>query len=312
VNTQQQLPLNFNTFGDVGVVFSHAYSNLFAQSCAAWAQHSAKPWNEVLAEHMNPSYLWFSSVYSLHQSFGLPVADVFEVWKRLRLAFTEPLLAKDEIPKGVDERSQMLSLFAHDQQHAFKRFANHALNCVSYGPFDEEQLEFLSQNCARGVELGCGSGYLVDVLRKRGLDVIGIDSNAYKAIDGDGSDKSPGIMDMCPWSDRLRGENCLIQGDETTLADYATDRNLIISWPMPGSSFPFHALKAFREAGGKRFFFKLGGLVGTYGGSQPSPESGQGLLKFFEEIGTYWGPSENAPKYNPLHLFNNLWCFDLA
>jgi hypothetical protein len=300
---------NFDLFGPVGIVFTIAYRNNWGLMEGIWKQNFGTSLSSVLPQFFTQSHFWHMTFKALEGPFRLPSGNAERTWHKFRHAFSIPLIEWSRIDTRDTSYLNFNSFIGNMTTQPQIQFTNRCLCGVSYGPFNTDQLEYMDRECKNGFELGAGSGYLIDVLRSRGLNVIGVDSNVYKQQAGGSLDA--GIMYGGMWSTRLIGDGFLKEADESEVASMSKDRTLIISWPMPGSDFPYKALKAYREAGGKKFIFKLGGLIGTYAGSKPTAQAGLDILNFFDEIGTHWGPAKTCPEFDALMVHNNLWSFEI-
>jgi SAM-dependent methyltransferase len=194
------------------------------------------------------------------------------------------------------------------------RDQRYLMNGISYGPFTEAQLRFVVEHHPRLLEIGCGSGYAISILRERGVDAIGIDPGSYRNLNlEDGS--SADILHSYEWSAQLLEAGALLQGSVELIAEHSEDRTLLISWAEPGSRWPTDAVEAFRAAGGKRLLLKLGGFVGVHFSPDPgyrAPENpGLNIVAFFEEIAKWWQQSRKSPEWIPELFENNLLSFEL-
>ena len=96
------------------------------------------------------------------------------------------------------------------------------------------------------VEIGAGSGYWAMCLASMGADVAAFD----RRVPGDGE----------PWD--ITGKNqwfddvwfTVDEGDDSC-AGFYPDRALLICWPPLDDPMAFHALRAYRDAGGRTVIF---------------------------------------------------------
>ncbi|MCB0324346.1 MAG: hypothetical protein KDD69_12270 [Bdellovibrionales bacterium] len=264
----------------------------------------------------HPSGFWADRLMTLSQAFGgVRVEEFPAFWAAFAQVFRPALQDGRTLfgdMSGVLARAKVNQARATAQ--AATRHLRLQLQGICYGPYTERQLMFLKENHKRIVELGSGTGYLLSVLRARGIDAIGIEPGAYRAtslLDG----SLPQIDNAYDWSKALHEEGALLRGSTELLPEHAAGRSLLLSWPEPGSLWPVEAIRIYREHGGKRLLLKLGGYVGLHfspdPGYRPPVHPGANIRAFFEELAKFWSQSERSPDWEPELLENNLWSFEV-
>ncbi len=316
----------FNSFGSFGPCFTMAERHIRAQFEAGWREMKGRtdptlPDLEQALAMFDPTAFWVGPFLGLRDHFHVPENTMRSRWNDFRSLF-RPQLGQLEAMLGDPHRRKVCGAIARLESLLHQNTVADSLRSVTrlvcFGPYDELQMEYIARHHPAVVEMAAGSGYLIRTLRQRGVDAVGIESNAYDFGTDDRQNRQ-GVLDMFEWTAALITAGHLIRGSVERLPDLAKDRTLLLSWPEPGSRFPVEALEAYRAAGGKRLLFKLGGFIGVLsrGGTQPVDttnyrRTGTNCEAFFEALNRHWGPpSGPAPPYQPLMFFNNLWAFEL-
>ena len=309
---------SFRNFGSYGAMFDVLAANFDDLTQLHWQNRRQVPAisplpdeSEVFAEQvklLDRSSVWLNSIVALTQ-FGLPREDLSELWSRLAPAVVSEPESFEVImaPDRAGWRTNHQNLF---QIHSIARYSQSGSAMLKvtdpfcFGPFSNGQLEYLKRHHPRLFDWGGGSGYLVSTLIEHGIDARGYDSNDYRQR----SSAEAAKIEPFPWTEGL-----VATGRYSITAPLVIDpdETLGMFWPAPGSGFPGTVLKAFRESGGRRFLFKLGGYVGVRENTSANKKlSLTNIMGFLAELGAHWLPAAVKPPFDPSMFFNNLYAFE--
>lgn len=315
---------SYGSFGPLGQQFTDAYDGIWREFKRLWDEHrttgrGVPEFEAAIRAAATPSGFWLDAMIALGHHFNaMTVASLLDFWPLYQRCFQPSLAAGQTISADTGrimlagELNRCRITAAKTPQFEAPRLM---LNAVSYGPFTEEQLVHINAYHPKLLEGACGSGYLIQVLRNRPrpVDAIGFDLNVYQA--GTASGVTVGITEALPWTEELASQDLLQRGGIELIPVLCPGRTLLISYPEPGGEFAVDALRAFREAGGRRFLFKVGGFIGRHtdltGTYTPPENPGRNIRDFFEELAKYWGPARQVPAWVPGLYENNLLDFEL-
>ena len=314
----------FNRFGPMGNLFTELSTGVWEALEAAYAARNAEfgaPNARTFVERqMTPGGVMLDRLMALQAHFGLETDDLMKTWPLLARCFAPqptPLQQLVADQGNLVKRAEFNTLRQRVLLQPGIQALRMQLNPVSYGPFTEPQLDYLARHHRSTVEVGAGSATAVAAFRAAGIDAIGLEPGNYQiAVWTPGAEEPQRIeiTQAFDWTRDLLAAGHLLKASVEALTAEMAKRTLVISWPEGGSKFPQEAVSRYRELGGARLLFKIGGFIGRHEspdpGYVPPRNPGKNIWAFFEELAKYWGPPRQQVPYEPKLFENDLWEFE--
>ena len=310
--------VDYSGFGEFGPVFQNLFAKIRETATARWSRTyepvAGVPFY-VAFQHLDRTNWWLAELFTALSRDGSFVdqdgVDAF--WEGFRQSF-RPALREHHAWDPRYPGSEELALAVLARSTLFDTLNDHRvqaalgiMNKVSFGPFREDEMQYLLKRHSWVVEIGGGSGYFAHYYSARGGEIDSYDNNLYAWAE-----------DQSPWYNAVVESKILAEGGPEVVDHYG-NRTLLMSWLQPRSSYPLTALERYHAAGGKYFAVKFGGFTGRLvsisegsANNHTNDDAAAHVRAFFDELALNWieVDHEDRPDFIPEAGGNNLWVFE--